>query len=258
MARRSNRRRGHANVVAVSEALESRRLLAAFLKLDGGQVPTPAPLVNVSSDATNFQSEMMIAVNPTNPLNVVGFSHRLAPPAPLTITLDVYRSMDGGTTWTTTQIDNSDDGAGTANRFDPALAFDANGVLYIAYGYRGITPDRLIAATSTDGGANFGNFFTIDLQNGFTPTGGNPLPGVDRWGIATGRVAGTNNQCAVIAYTQNGQENGNTDQRIAVAGTNNGGVNWTLPLIINDASNSGTDAGNLGASLPSGSTATCT
>src|SRR5687767_3714046 len=103
MSRRSNRRRRNANIIAVSEALESRQLLAAFLKLDGGQIPTPEPLVNLSSDATNWQSEMMMVTNPTNPLNVVGLSHRGTNP----ITLDLYRTTNGGATWATTQINNA-------------------------------------------------------------------------------------------------------------------------------------------------------
>jgi hypothetical protein len=248
MSRRSNRK-----APAVAEPLESRRLLAASLVMNGFQNATPSAAVNLSLDSANGQSEMLIAVNPTNPLNIVGFSHRIPPNG--TITLDVYRSTDGGATWSTTQITNANDGAlgtgTTGNRYDPALAFDANGVLYIVYGYRGTTPDRLIAATSTDGGAIFGNFRLIDSQNGFTPSGAGaqPLPGVDRWTLTTGRVAGSNNQCAVIAYTQNVAEgNNNADQRIVVVGTQNGGVNWTAPLVINDGSNSGTDAGNIPAS----------
>jgi hypothetical protein len=215
--------------------------------MNGFQTATPSAAVNLSLDSANTQSEMLIAINPTNPLNIVGFSHRI-PPSSGAITLDVYRSTDGGAIWSTTQITNVNDGAGTTgNRYDPALAFDANGLLYIAYGYRGTTPDRLIAATSTDGGASFGNFRVIDSQNGFTPSGGTALPGVDRWTLATGRIAGSNNQCAVIAYTQNAQEGSNTDQRIVVVGTNNAGSTWTAPLVINDGSNSGSDAGNLGA-----------
>lgn len=231
------------------EPLESRRLLSTSLSLNGAQFPTPTAAINVSSDTANGQSEMLIAINPTNPLNVVGFSHRLPPGG--VITLDLYRSTDGGNTWTTTQIDNSDDGRGTTgNRYDPALAFDANGILYIAYGYRGTSPDQLIAATSSDGGANFGNFRVLDSQNGFTSTSGNNLPGVDRWSITTGRDGASTTESAVITYTQNGQEgaSSSTDQRIVVVGTRDGGANWTAPLIINDGSISGADAGNLAAS----------
>jgi hypothetical protein len=194
---------------------------------------------------------MLIAINPTNPLNVVGFSHRLTSP----ITLDVYRSTDGGATWSTTQITSANDGLpAQGNRYDPALAFDANGVLYIAYGVRGTagtpgtpaTPSQLVAAVSTDGGQKFTNFSVIDTQNDPNGPGTKP-PGVDRWTMTTGRIAGTENQSAVIAYTQSGLEDSNLDQRIVVVGTNNAGNTWTAPLVINDASNSGTDAGNLSA-----------
>ena len=112
----------------------------------------PNATINVSHDLAAFQSEMLTVINPTNPLNIVGFSHRIIAPR----TMDVYRSVDGAANWTTTQIDDADDsvaGWGIAdNRFDPAIAFDANGICYILYGRSetnaGIDQTRLAAAHS--------------------------------------------------------------------------------------------------------------
>ncbi len=237
-------------------------MLATFLDLNGTQTPTPGAMVNVSDPAPDNdvfdQSEMLIVANPTNPLNLVGFSHTLTNP----ITLDVYRSLDGGTTWTNTYTFDGtlDDGLATVGkRFDPAIAFDANGLLYVAYGHGGQTaaparPSRLVSATSTDGGLTFGNFQVLDVKNDIVRPSLPDLPGLDRWTIATGEDPDSGNQAAVIAYTQNvaeDQPGGGTanDQRIIVVGTRDGGANWTANnLIINDDSIGATAGGNLAAS----------
>jgi len=241
------------------ESLESRRLLAASLVLGGAQTVVPGATIDVSAfinsppsgDTAAGQSEMSLVINPTNPLNLVGFSHRLTTP----IVMDLYRSTNGGTSWTTTQIDNTDDGLGAVgSRYDPAVAFDANGTLYIAYGYRGsavapVRPSLVVSAASTDGGANFINFRTIDTQADIvTPsTTDTDLPGVDRWTLATGRDPNSGNQAAYITYTQNVREGASNDQRIVILGTRDGGAIWTAPLTINDGSIAGLSTGGLGA-----------
>jgi|GEM_PF-2063854 len=219
-------------------------MLSVSLALNGPQSIVPGATINVSAELANDQSEMSLVVNPTNPLNVVGFSHRLRNP----ITMDVYASFDGGLTWSTNEINNADDGLGTVgNRFDPSLQFDANGVLYIAYGYRGqaTAPLRntlLIIARSTDGGLNFGNYVTVDQQADILTA--NPTdtdtPGLDKWYVATGLDPVSGNQAVYLAYvafvTEGTGMSAGTDAHISVIGSNNGGVNWTPRLVINENS----------------------
>ncbi len=237
------------------EPLEDRNLLSVSLGLLGPQTITPGATIdvsNVSGAPAGWQSEMSLVVDPTNPLHLVGFSHRLDSP----ITLDVYRSVDGGATWTTTQIDNADDGLGAAaNRFDPAIAYDANGRLYIAYGVRGTagppaTQTRLVGAVSTDDGQTFTNFRVIDAQN--DPNGGGtPPPGLDKWYLTTGVDPNSGGQAAYISYVhfaREGAGNNIPDDRIRVAGTRDGGANWTAPITINDPAINGSNTGSSYAS----------
>lgn len=217
-------------------------MLSVSLNLNGPQTIVPGATIRVGSSGS-AESEMQIVVNPTNPLNVVGFSHRVTTP----IIVDVYSSADGGTTWSTNSIDGTnDDGLGAAgNRFDPALTFDANGTLYIVYGHRETNQTRLIGATSTDGGVTFGNFRTIDLEADI-PGMPNATPGVDKWYVASGFEPAGGGQAVYVAYVNFGTEGpmGNTaDDRILVAGTRDGGANWTAPIIINDPSISGAETG---------------
>ena len=218
-------------------------MLSVSLSLNGPQTIVPGATINVSNNAGLSQSEMSLVVNPTNPLNVVGFSHRLGTP----ITMDVYSSSDGGITWSTNEINNADDGLGVVgNRFDPTLQFDANGVLYIAYGYRGqaTAPLRntgLVVARSNDGGLNFANFITADSQPDILTA--NPTdtdtPGLDKWYIATGLDPVSGNQAVYLAYLAFVTEGAGVDNHISVIGSRDGGANWTPRLVINDDSAAG-------------------
>ncbi|TWU24621.1 sialidase family protein [Bythopirellula polymerisocia] len=226
------------------ETLENRQMLSVSLALNGPQTIVPGTTINVSNNINQSQSEMSLVINPTNPLNVVGFSHRLGSP----ITLDVYSSSDGGLTWSTNEINNTDDALGSiGNRFDPALQFDANGVLYLAYGYRGqaTAPLRntiLVVAKSTDGGLNFGNYVQVDSQADIlTPsTTDTDIPGLDKWYVTTGLDPISGNQAVYLAYvafvTEGSGMSAGTDAHISIIGSRDGGNNWTPRLVINDDS----------------------
>jgi hypothetical protein len=144
------------------EKLERRDLLAATLDLTSNVALAPqvdtdglATNVNVSGEPTNYQSEMTLDVNPVNPLNLAGFSFRAGD----TSVLEVFYSLDGGQNWDTTDIDVG---------FDPALAFDADGNLFIAYGQyvASTNTTTLYVAKSTNGGVSFGLPTTADSEVG--------------------------------------------------------------------------------------------
>ncbi len=227
----------------VFEALEDRQMLSVSLGLGGPQTLVPGALVNVSNASAVAQSEMSVVVNPTSPLNVVGFSHRLGNP----ITLDIYSSSNGGLTWSTGQINNTNDGFGVAgNRFDPAITFDATGRLYIVYGHRETNQTRLISAISTDGGVSFSQYRTLDLE----PDRGTD-PGVDKWYVTSGVDPVSGNQAVYAAYVNfanEGPMNNVADDRILVSGTRDGGNTWTAPLTINDGAIAGSAIGSSYAS----------
>ena len=208
------------------EILEDRTLLSATLVLDGPQTLVPLANVNVSQSTTVDHSEMTVDVNPTNPLNVAGFTHYIVPSFDYD-QIAVYYSMDGGNSWSQTLIGgvgsvNSDGlGSNPSNvRFDPTIKFDANGNLYVAYGaFTGINT-TLIVATSTDGGASFANsaFRSLDTQGGYG--------GVDKWYLATGPAGpGSSAQAVYVTWDH-------PNSRVLVAGSNDGGNTFTTPFAI--------------------------
>ncbi|TMK69636.1 MAG: exo-alpha-sialidase [Actinobacteria bacterium] len=126
-------------------------LCIAFLLAASGQAQRPAPSsiptnVDISQRHTN-ESETSIAVNPTNPQNIVMVSNVDFPAAGLFEGV----SFDGGKTWTTKLIGDNDN-LGDAC-CDPSLSFDRYGNLFLAYLFN--VENTLPIALSTDGGLSF-------------------------------------------------------------------------------------------------------
>ncbi|TML05700.1 MAG: exo-alpha-sialidase [Actinobacteria bacterium] len=108
--------------------------------------PATPPNIDISQRHTN-ESEEAIAVNPTNPKNIVMVSN-VEGGAPGM--LEGF-SFDGGQTWTTKLIGNNDNRGDAC--CDPSLSFDNYGNLFLAYLFD--VEDTLPIALSTDGGLSF-------------------------------------------------------------------------------------------------------
>ncbi len=107
--------------------------------------PVPAN-IDVSQRHTN-ESEEAVAVNPTNPENIVIVTNVDVPAAGLFEGV----SFDGGMTWTTSLIGNNDNlGAACC---DPSLSFDSYGNLFLTYLFN--VGNVVPIALSTDGGVHF-------------------------------------------------------------------------------------------------------
>lgn len=105
------------------------------------------PNVNVSQRAGN-ESEEAIAVNPTNPNNIVMFTNIAEGVNGMFLAV----SFDGGQTWSKRIVGEGTDVFGDTC-CDPSLSFDAYGNLFMTYLYN---VDNLVpVALSTDGGLNF-------------------------------------------------------------------------------------------------------
>jgi hypothetical protein len=108
--------------------------------------PIP-PNIDVSQRAGN-ESEEAIAVNPTNPNNIVIFTNI----AEGTNGMFLATSFDGGVTWTRHIVGEGSDVFGDTC-CDPSLSFDEFGNLFMTYLYN---VDNVVpVALSTDGGLSF-------------------------------------------------------------------------------------------------------
>ena len=127
--------------------------------------------VDVSRRHLN-ESEEAIAVNPTNPNNIVVFTNVGHLEAGLTAGMFLGVSFDGGATWTRRIVGNNDS-LGDAC-CDPSLAFDEYGNLFMTYLYQ--TENRVPIALSTDGGLTFSviaNIAAPPKSNGTKASGDN-------------------------------------------------------------------------------------
>src|SRR3954466_2514967 len=127
--------------------------IAAALVGPATSAHAAAPLnVDVSQRHLN-ESEQAIAVNPTNPQNIVMVSNVGHAEAGLTAGMLEGVSFDAGMTWTTRLIaTGAGDVLGDAC-CDPSLAFDEHGNLFLTYLYA--VEDQVPVALSTDGGLTF-------------------------------------------------------------------------------------------------------
>src|SRR5262249_33388532 len=153
---------------------------------------------NVNTDVIETNparhNETSIAVNPTNPPNMVGAAndiHLSVNPSGHVYASGITRvrvTNDGGKSWTTIALVSND------YNFtgDPGVAFDAHGTAYVStLGFRynggksptGIEPDVLVAH-STDGGATWSNQVRVATGTGsfFSPGRGLDKEYIAAWG----------------------------------------------------------------------------
>ncbi len=124
-------------------------LLSLPLNVARAGSPVP-PNINVSQRHLN-ESEEAIAVNPTNPNNIVVLTNIGHLEAGLSAGMFLAVSFDGGATWTRMIVGNNDN-LGDAC-CDPSLSFDEHGNLFMTYLYQ--VENQVPIALSTDGGLTF-------------------------------------------------------------------------------------------------------
>jgi hypothetical protein len=123
---------------------------AAVSALGGGAVSARAASVPQNVDVSQRvgnESEESIAVNPTNPNNIVMFTNIAEGDNGMFLAV----SFDGGLTWTRRIVGQNDVLGDTC--CDPSLSFDEYGNLFMTYLYN--TDNTVPVALSTDGGLTF-------------------------------------------------------------------------------------------------------
>jgi hypothetical protein len=126
--------------------------VAAMVASVVASVPAAATPANVDVSRRHLnESEEAIAVNPTNPNNIVVVTNIGRREAGLTAGMFAAVSFDGGQTWATRLIGNNDN-LGDAC-CDPSLSFDRHGNLFLTYLF--VVENVVPVALSTDGGLSF-------------------------------------------------------------------------------------------------------
>src|SRR5712692_4302670 len=191
--------------------------------------------INTDCEGTAPHNETSIAVNPTNPLNMIASANdyqlRLSNGGAINETIysraDV--TFDGGQTWTTYPVRlNSYIATG-----DPGVAFDANGTAYLStlgflfsQGNGCCTNPDLVVAHSTDSGKTWSSPVRVASGTGSFGSVGvfNDKPYIAAWG----------NGNAIVTWTRfnDGQKGSYISSPIEAVVTHDGGTTWTKPTEI--------------------------
>jgi hypothetical protein len=202
--------------------------------IDSGGTTQTAGNVNTDCEKKGPSNETSIAVNPTNPDNIIGGAndYQLAanPGGHVTQSLlsRAHVTFDGGRTWSEYPIFFNSAYLATG---DPALAFDAAGRAYYAtLGFRflGLTnvlnPD-VIVGHSTDGGKTWAS---VRVAEG-SGTQGSVGDLLDKEYIA---AWGDGNAIVTFGDFRLLQKGSFSSGRIYSTVTHDGGVTWTTPRVI--------------------------
>ena len=191
--------------------------------------------VNTDCEGNAPHNETSIAVNPTNPLNMVGSANDYQ----LTLTPGGYVqeviysrahvTFDGGKTWTMYPINYKN----YTSTGDPAVAFDADGTVYLAtLGFlwsQGngccINPDVLVTH-STDGGKSWSKPSRVVAGSGSFGSVGlfNDKEYIAAWGSGN----------AIVTWTEfnDGVRGSYLSSPIFASVTHDGGATWSPPVEI--------------------------
>jgi hypothetical protein len=166
--------------------------------------PDAAAQVNVSRRLPGNEAEVSIAINPTNPENLVIAGHE--PLEKRFRVLNTFYTANGGRTWSLVPLAAQDAKPASALRFDPAIAFDANGNAYVAYGVAETTRTTVVVCVSTPDKANIsGKSYTckdvFTAPNHVTATSN--VVANDKWYVATGpRHDDLSKQVVYVAWSR--------------------------------------------------------
>src|SRR3954468_8696139 len=195
---------------------------------------TSAANVNTDCETNGPHNETSIAVNPTDPTNMIGGAndYQLAvnPGGHVSETLlsRAHVTFDGGRTWTEYPLNANSSYQATG---DPAVAFDAAGHAYYAtLGFRFVgpvnetSPDVLVS-NSPDGGRTWA---TSRIASG-SGNAGSVGDFLDKE-----YVAAWGNGNAIVTYGdfRLGQKGGFVSAKIYDSVTHDGGKTWSAPQVI--------------------------
>jgi hypothetical protein len=229
-------------------------------------IPTAGEVDTIVHDPTNLsgasnfgcktpQNESTVAVNPTNPLNVVAGANDYRVCCDTTGLNDgtgwAYYSFDGGHTWGNVQVPGLTAETGGQGNFkkidsagDPNLAFGPDGTLYYAnlVFSRTVVSSGVAVSKSTDGGRTWARPVMVAFTN--APNFLN-----DKEWIAAGADGRV-----IITWTRFNQGPhgvGYIESPIVASTSTDGGATWSANLSVSDASHP-YDQGSQVAYAPNG------
>jgi hypothetical protein len=188
------------------------------------QTPGTVSNVRVNQVDTNDQHEPTLAVDPTNPENVLAAAKdwRTGPKQVWN-----YRSTDGGRTWADSHL--NDLPTELPNQSDPAIAYDADGTAhmsYLGYNQNDFTIGGLFVTATTDTGVTWKRPVLVSA-NSDTVFNDKEWIAVDRGTASPNRG---NIYVTWTLFTKQGQRNERGD--IVISRSTDGGVTFSPRKVV--------------------------
>ena len=183
---------------------------------------------NILVDGTGSPEEVTIAINPLNP-------DILAAGANINC---FYRSSNGGTTWTESQMVSSNLGVWG----DPVVLFDSLGNLYYSHLSNPISGwwiDRIVVQRSTNNGQTWNG--GVGIYQGIQPQA------QDKEWLAVDHTRSPYRGTIYATWTEfddYGSSNASDSSRIRFSKSTNQGITWSNSLVISDVSGNCIDSDN--------------
>lgn len=200
---------------------------------------TTSSAANVNTDCNDHgtagpHNETSIAVNPTNPLNMIGgandYQLTLSPGGHTSesILSRAHVTFDGGKTWSMYGVFSNSTYQATG---DPSLAFDASGHAYYGtLGFRFVSPSNaqnpdVLVSNSGDGGKSWTEV-RVAAGSGVETSVGDLL---DKEYVA---AWGNGNAIVTFGDFRLGQKGALISSSILASVTHDSGAHWTKPVVI--------------------------
>jgi hypothetical protein len=186
--------------------------------------PASGTPIRVSSEASTDPQEVVIAINPANPDNIV-----------IGANIEYfYYSCDGGGTWTQGELTSPYGVWG-----DPSVAFDLQGNAYYAHlsrpGEAGYWLDRIVVQKSDDGGTTWSDGVGV---------GHNPPKQQDKEWIVVDQSASPHQGNVYVAWTEFdslGSFAPTDSSRIVLARSTDQAATWSDPVRVSDRAGTARD-----------------
>ena len=227
----------------------------------GGAADWTDPCTARATRQNGPSNENWLAVNPTDPENVVVMGKDYNPKASDCVWMGVEVTKDGGKTWTESYLGGdlsqrqpTDASYGYTCNTDPMFAFDSAGVLYASFEVYSRLPNHLpvvgqdpamggqntmFIAISKDGGLHFGPFVSVWSGDGLMVL-------QDRTMIVTSPTTGT----VFFAWSQ--RVGVGTVGEVLVSESKDHGATWSVPTVVTSPSDNRLDIPVALAAAPDG------
>src|SRR5688572_16614457 len=224
----------------------TRLITAGFISLLPFTTTTAQQVVRITEPTATNPAEVTIAINPTNPDNMIAASlQRGRPPKPRSGSYN-YVTFDGGKTWTTVPTPNSPN----LVQGDDVVAFSSDGIAYHVHlsfdGIRQARPARaengMIVNVSKDGGNTWTDgTAAINHVNTVTPFEDKPGMVVDN---APGSRSKGNVYIAWTRFDVYGSTNPEHRTQIYFTRSTDQGQTFSMPFRVSDTGGDCVDSDN--------------